>query len=40
MGETGEMTDHVVGEIQCRQRDQMFEALELSELERSSKIDI
>ena len=35
MGETGEMGDHVVGEIQCREGDKVSEALQLSELERS-----
>ena len=38
MRETGEMTDHIVGEIQCRQGDEMFEALKVirvRELERS-----
>ena len=35
----GEMANHVVGEIQCRQGDQMFEALQLSELEGSFDID-
>ena len=39
MGETGEMGDHVVGEIQCREGDEMFESLQLSELERSLEID-
>ena len=39
MGKTGEMTDHVVGEIQCRQGDQMFQSLQLSELEGSLEID-
>ena len=39
MGETGEMANHVVGEIQCREGDEMFESLQLSELERSLEID-
>ena len=39
MGETGEMADHVVGEIQSRQGDKVSEALQLSELERSLEID-
>ena len=29
MRETSEMTDHIVGEIQCRQGDEMFETLKV-----------
>ena len=29
MRETGEMTDHIVGEIQCGEGDEMFETLKV-----------
>ena len=29
MGKTGEMTDQIVGEIQCRQGDEMLEPLHI-----------
>ena len=29
VGETGEVTDHIVGEIQCGQGDEMFETLKV-----------
>ena len=29
MGKTGEMTDHIIGEIECGERDEVFETLQV-----------